>query len=81
MCHGSIFAGRGKKTAWSTWNAFPEAIRALDWQVTQDIFATLQKIVLMYARSSALANVNTDRQVLFERNSKSLGSIPLWKLS
>ena len=77
----SFFARRGKKTAWNTWNAFPEATRAfldmVDRQVTEDTFATLQQyVVLMYDRSSTLAKVDAARQVLFARNSKSLESIP-----
>ena len=77
----SFFAGRGKKTAWNTWNAFPEATRAflamVDRQVTEDTFATLQQfVVLMYDRSSTLAKVDAARQVLFARKSKSLESIP-----
>ena len=77
----SFFAGRGKKTAWNTWNAFPEATRAflamVDRQVTEDTFATLQQfVVLMYDHSSTLAKVDAARQVLFARESKSLESIP-----
>jgi hypothetical protein len=77
----SFFARRGKKTAWNTWNAFPETtsifLAMMDRQVTEDTFTTLhQFVVLMYDRSSTLANVNVAHQVLFAKNSKALESIP-----
>jgi hypothetical protein len=76
-----FFVGKGKKTAWNTWNAFPEAIRAyltmVEKQVMENTFDTLQQFILsMYDRSSALTNVNSVCQVLFARISKSLANIP-----
>jgi hypothetical protein len=77
----SFFAGRGKKTTWNIWIAFPETASAflamVDRQVTEDTFTTLQQfVILMYDRCSTLANVNSARQVLFARNSKALESTP-----
>ena len=77
----SFFAGRGKKTAWSTWKTYPEATQAflaiMDRQVTEDTIAVLQRfVVLMYDRSSTLTTVDAARQTLFARNSKSLENIP-----
>jgi hypothetical protein len=72
----SFFRWEGKKTAWNTWNAFPETTSTLDRQVTEGTFTTLQEFVLMYDRSSTLANVNAARQVLFARISKALENIP-----
>ncbi len=68
----SSFAGRGKKTAFNTWNVFPEVTGAFeDLLHMQENFgsttiSTLQRfVVLMYDRTSDIAEVNDSRKHLF----------------
>ncbi len=79
----SLFAGRGKKTAFNTWNVFPEVTGAFeDLLHMQENFesttiSTVQRfVVLMYDRTSDIAEVNEARKHLFTRKSRSLENLP-----
>ena len=79
----SLFAGRGKKTAWDVWKAFPSVTEAfLELTATpksiQDYnFALIERfVVLMYDRTSGLHEVNEARQELFCQRSRRLEGIP-----
>ena len=79
----SSFCGIGKKTAWSTWNNFPEVthtFRALsekDFEVTPDIINCLQKfVVLLYNKHLEVETVNEARRILFSQGTRTLENIP-----
>jgi hypothetical protein len=69
----SSFSGRGKRTAWDTWLAYPEATRAFA-HISQpiilipddvsDIFERF--VVLMYRRTSSNFTVNQERRVVHQ---------------
>jgi hypothetical protein len=69
----SCFAGHGKKSAWETWNVFPEvtqAFQALSTQPTEAnlmlVLPTLERyIAIMYDRTSNKTCVNDARKQLF----------------
>ena len=79
----SSFAGRGKKTAWDVWMAFPgvnAAFSALSTPV-EDIgdinMALLERfVVLLYSKSFDVENVNQARQTLFAKGTRTLENIP-----
>lgn len=79
----SSFHGKGKKSAWHTWNVFekispvftklsssPAAVTDEDMQVIEEF------VVLMYDRSSSYKEVNEARLDLFARKQRSYDSIP-----
>lgn len=79
----SFFGGRGKITAWSTWNVYPELTTALlELKATPEIIDEEQmKIlerftVLLYDRTSRFETVNEARQDLFSRKSRPIENIP-----
>ena len=79
----SFFAGRGKKSAWDTWQAFPDVTEAflslslVQCKLTDGSFALTERfVVLWYDRTSELSSVNEARQHMFSRKSKSLDGIP-----
>ena len=60
----SFFARHGKKTAWNTWETYPEVTRAFvelvsgPSSITDETLATIERfIVLMYDRTSTLVKV------------------------
>ena len=70
----SSFGGRGKKTAWDTWKAFPpvtEAFLALydsPDSVTDNAMEELERfVVLLYHRVSGCRKVNVARKELFAK--------------
>ena len=80
----SFFAGKSKKSAWDTWNVFPEVTRAFV-EITSapselsdkciEIIETF--VVLLYDRGSELKSVDRARQqLLFCTRSRSLDRIP-----
>ncbi|CAC5416382.1 unnamed protein product [Mytilus coruscus] len=80
----SSFAGRGKKTAWDTWNAFPE-VSAVFRQMTDQpstisrdsILPLLERyVVLLYHRTSESNSVNEAREVFFAHKGRSIESVP-----
>ena len=60
----SQFAGRGKKTAWATWNLFQDATKSfrrlssIDISDEDDIKVVERFTILMYDRTSGLSDVN-----------------------
>ncbi|KAG7174276.1 hypothetical protein Hamer_G003200 [Homarus americanus] len=79
----SAFAGHSKKTAWATWNAFPEVTTAFlslastPSELPDGVLLTLERfIVLLFARTSTCCDVNVLRKKLFSRKSRSLGHLP-----
>ena len=61
----SAFSGRSKKTAWNTWEVFPEVTEAFeDLLLIQATMALLERfVVLLYDRTSDIINVNEARKV------------------
>lgn len=86
----SSFFGRTKKTAWATWNAYPEVNEAfvfmLENRFTQvDIkspfFLLLERFtILLYDKTSVLESVNEARLDLFCKRNKSLEHLPPTKV-
>ncbi|CAC5423003.1 unnamed protein product [Mytilus coruscus] len=80
----SSFAGRGKKTAWDTWNAFPEVSAAFRQMTDQpsticrdSILPLLERhVVLLYDRTSESNSVHEARKVLFAHKGRSIESVP-----
>ncbi|MES9882849.1 MAG: hypothetical protein ABW185_18430 [Sedimenticola sp.] len=80
----SSFAGRGKRTAWSTWNMFSEVTPALctlaHTPTANDISKVLPQIeryiVLLYDRCSPDAAVNQARKTLFAQKNRQIENIP-----
>ena len=78
----SQFAGRGKKTAWSTWNSFPEAAESfkqlsfINRSDEEDIKIVERFVMLMYDRTSALSDINKCRQHLFTKKSRPVEGFP-----
>ncbi|XP_061580540.1 uncharacterized protein LOC133446517 [Cololabis saira] len=79
----SAFAGRGKKTAWETWKAFPEVTKAfneilqMQADVSEEVNSQLERfVVLMYDRTSETTEVNEARQQLFTHKSRTLENMP-----
>ncbi len=79
----SAFYGKGKKSAWQTWNIFNEVSETfikLSQQPTSVSDLDLQQlerfVVLMYDRSSAATGVDEARLELFARKQRSYNSIP-----
>jgi len=78
----SSFAGRGKKTAWEVWNAFPE-VTATFKQLSSEppdvepIMPIIQRfVVLMYDRSSCKMTVNGLRKHLFTKKCRTMEGLP-----
>ena len=68
----SSFAGRGKHTAWITWNMFPDITSALC-----TLLSTFERfVVLLYDRGSSDENVNSARQTLFTQKHREIENIP-----
>ena len=79
----SAFAGRGKKTAWDIWSALPSVTTAFSelsncpTTITEEHITLIQRyVVLLYDKTSSLADVNDCRQVLFTKKSRSIENIP-----
>ena len=73
----SAFVGHGKKSAWATWNSFPELTDSLVTLTTtpvniqDDTMHCIERfVVLLYDRTSPYTDVNEARKKLFaKRNS------------
>ena len=70
----SAFAGRGKKTAWAVWDAFPEITDAFLFlasapkEVSVNTMEVIERfVVLFYDRTSTCTDVNTERKRLFAK--------------
>jgi len=80
----SSFTGHGKRTAWETWNCFPDVTDAflqLSSEPTDVDFATgmslLQRFVVrLYERSSSKVSVNSLRKHLFTKKGKPMEALP-----
>ena len=79
----SAFRGKGKKSAWLTWNVCDEVSETFiklshcPTEVSDDDLQKLENfLVLMYDRSSAAAGVDEARLDLFARKQRSYDSIP-----
>ena len=79
----SAFNGKGKKTAWQTWNVCDEAsviftkLSQCPSKIEESDLEILEKfVVLMYDRSSSVASVNEARLALFARKQRSYDLIP-----
>ena len=79
----SFFCGRGKKSAWDTWQVFPDVTDALlslsesPNELSNETMALIERfVVLWYNRTSNISKVNEARQHLFARKGRALESIP-----
>ena len=74
----SSFLGRGMKTAWFTWQSYPEATGAFeDLLIGDHTMSTLERlVVLLYDRTSDITMVNDCREQLFTRKSRILENLP-----
>src|SRR6218665_1789141 len=79
----SSFGGKGKKTGWEAWNAYPVVTEAfLNLSSADDCLddATLSVlerfIIIMYDRTSECIDLNTARMNLFTKKSRSLELLP-----
>ena len=79
----SAFGRRGKKTAWKTWEVFPEVTEAfehlllMEHDISEASLSLLERfVVLLYDHTSDLGEVDDARKVLFTQKSRSLENIP-----
>lgn len=80
----SFFGGRGKKTAWDTWNAYQDITATFcaladrpTQQTVQDMLKPLERfIVLIYDRTSSDDSVNDARKHLFFQKSRAMDNLP-----
>jgi len=79
----SSFAGKGKKTAWETWNSFPAVtaafleLSACPSLVSDSSFTAIERfVVLLYDRMSSSSEVNVTRKQLFAQKGRTLDNIP-----
>jgi len=78
----SAFLGRGKKSAWEAWNAYPEVTPACTYTalhpytqlVTDDEHFTLLErfSIILYDKTSDAENVNEARKELFYKKSRTM---------
>ncbi|XP_068756859.1 uncharacterized protein [Montipora capricornis] len=82
----SAFLGKGKKSAWEAWKAYPEATEAFRFvndspfiplEINTPVFDVLQRfVVILYDRTSLATDVNTARRELFTKKNRALENIP-----
>ena len=79
----SSYAGKSKKSAWDTWNVFPEVTSAFleitnaPSELSEECTRNIETfVVLLYDRGSELKSVDEARQQLFCTRSRSLDRIP-----
>ena len=79
----SSFGGRGKKTAWNTWQVFPVATPAFERLllvedcISGSVMSVLERfVVLLCDRTSDMLTVNDARKRLLTQKSRSLENIP-----
>ena len=78
--------GKGKKSVWEAWKAYPEATEAfrfvngspfLPLEINTPVFDVLQRFVaILYGRTSLATDVNTARRELFTKKNRALENIP-----
>ena len=73
----SAFRGKGKKSAWQTWDVFDEVtetcsnVSQFPTEVTDTDLKTLDRfVVLMYDRSSSATGVDEERLHMFARKQR-----------
>lgn len=80
----SFFGGRGKRTAWDTWNAYQDITATFcaladrpTQQTVQDMLKPLERfIVLLYDRTSSDKCVNDARKHLFTQKGRAIDNLP-----
>ena len=79
----SAFNGRGKKTAWDTWNAYEDVTEAFEElaisteKISEQSEYILERFtILMYERTSGLDGINGARKELFTKKDRALENIP-----
>ena len=79
----SAFSGRGKMTAWNTWEVFPEVTETFEdlllmqQDMSEATMALLERfVVLLCDRTSDIMNMNDARKQLFTQKSRSLENLP-----
>ena len=79
----SAFNGRGKLTAWSVWESFPELIDALsevsheNTVITEACMNSIERfVILLYDRASVGNDINIVRKKLFAKKGRPPESIP-----
>ena len=80
----SSFVGRGKHTAWITWNMFPDITSALctpahapTMDDVRELLSTFERfVVLLYYLENSDENVNSARQTLFTQKHRETENIP-----
>ena len=84
----SAFRGKGKKSAWQTWNVCPEASTVFFFRklsqyppvIGEDDQSILEKfVVTMYDKSSATDSIDVARLKLFARNRGHMTQFPQHK--
>lgn len=79
----SAFAGRGKKTAWETWNLLPDAsttfcsLSCQPSSITDNHLVMCERfVVLLYDKTSSDSSVNVARKQLFCKKGRPIDNIP-----
>jgi hypothetical protein len=79
----SAFRGKGKKSAWLTWESYPEVTHALknlslmQTDVNSDTMAILERfVILLYDRTSDVETLNAARKQMFTKKTRTLENIP-----
>ena len=83
----SAFFGRSKKSAWETWNSFPDVTQAFiyialhpfaDVDFDDEHFKLLERFtVILYDKTSDSEHVNETREDLFCQKSRTMEKLPL----
>ena len=76
----SSFAGKGKRTAWTAWDATSAMYTLSRIPTTESVMNVLpiieRLIVIMYGRGSSENSVNGERLVLFTKKGREIENIP-----
>lgn len=82
----SAFQGKGKKSAWEAWTAYPGATEAFVYvrdsafiplEISSPVFKVLERfVIVMYDRASSTNDVNSARRELFTKKGRALENIP-----
>ena len=82
----SQFLGKGKKSAWESWKAYPEATKAFlyakehPFQIIQlgtpEIEILERYVCVLYDKTTPLSSVNEARKELFCKRAKTMEAIP-----
>ena len=82
----SQFFGKGKKTSWDSWKAYPEVTEAFlsisdhpfqSLQLNSHLFELLERYTcILYDKTTSICSVNELRQELFCKRSKMMENIP-----